>query len=224
MALGWRRGYLQYKRVFLNISAFYNQRQEVKAFLESILSLMTIAVFATFALRPTLLTIAKLYKEIQTKEEAVVKLDQKARDLVQAQSIYSQEQNRITLLESAVPEKPYPELFARQVEGLIGKHGIELLGLSIGKATLLGETRVKQESTKSKTITEDAGSISFSLSAKGKFLSLSTFLSDLESLRRPIKTDTFSISLSETEGEDMLVLAITGQVPYFKGMIKTSQK
>ena len=215
MALGWRSGYLRYKRLFLNIAALYNQRQDTKAFLELFLSLGAVAIFGLFALRPTLLTIAQLYREIQAKEEMVVQLNQKAQYFVQAQTIFNQERSRIELLSSAIPEKPTPELFVRQIEGLVGKHGVEILGLSIGKATLLGASTEKTDKTKSELPT-GAGSISFSLSAKGSYSSLSSFLSDLESLRRPIKVNTFSLNAAEIEGEDFLILVITGQTPYFK--------
>ena len=214
MALGWRRGYLQYKRIFLDIASIYNQRREVKAFLELLLSLGAIAIFGMFALRPTLLTIANLYREIKAKEEMVAKLNQKAQAFVQAQTTYNQERSTLELLSFAIPDKPTPELFVRQIEGLVGKHAVEVLGLSIGKATLLG-TSTEQESAKS-LLPSDASSISFSLSTKGNYLSLSSFLSDLESLRRPIKVDTFSVNASETEGEDILILVMTGQTPYFK--------
>lgn len=214
MALGWRRGYLQYKRIFLDIASIYNQRREVKAFLELLLSLGAIAIFGMFALRPTLLTIANLYREIKAKEEMVAKLNQKAQAFVQAQTIYNQERSRLELLSSAIPDKPTPELFVRQIEGLVGKHAIEVLGLSIGKATLLGTST--EEQSNNSLLPSDASSISFSLSTKGNYLSQSSFLSDLETLRRPIKVDTFSINASETEGEDVLILVMTGQTPYFK--------
>ena len=215
MALGWRSGYLRYKRLFLNIAALYNQRQDTKAFLELFLSLGAITIFGLFALRPTLLTIAQLYREIQAKEEMVVQLNQKVQAFVQAQTIFNQERSRIELLSSAIPEKPTPELFVRQVEGLVGKHGVEILGLSLGKATLLGASTGETQTSKNK-LPAGAGGLSFSLSTKSNYSALSSFLSDLESLRRPIKVDTFSINAAETEGEDFLILVITGQTPYFK--------
>lgn len=215
MALGWRRGYLRYKRFFLDIATIYDQRQDVKAFLELFLSLGAISVFGLFALRPTLLTIAKLYREIQAKEEMVVQLNQKAQNLVQAQTIYNQQRERIGLLDFSIPDKPAPELFVRQIEGLVGKHNVEILGLSIGKATLLG-TSTEEDGKAGSELPEKVGGISFSLSAKGNYSSIFSFLSDFESLRRPVKVETFTINASETEGDDVLILVLTGQVPYFK--------
>lgn len=214
MALGWRSGYLRYKRLFLNIAELYNQRRDVRAFLETLLTLSTIAVFAVFALRPTLLTIAKLYQEIKAKEVLATDLTKKAQNLVQAQSVYNQETPRLSLLSTAMPEDPFPELLVRQLEGLVAKHNVQVLGLTFGKATLLGS---EDESLPKKTaLPANIGGTSFSLSAKGNYSSISSFLADFESLRRPVVIDTFSLNVSEAEGQDVLVLVVTGLAPYLK--------
>lgn len=214
MALGWRSGYIRYKRLFLNIAELYNQRRDVRAFLETLLTLGTIAVFAVFALRPTLLTIAKLYQEIKAKEELATDLTKKAQNLVQAQGVYNQETPRLSLLSTAMPVKPYPELLVRQLEGLVAKHNVQVLGLTFGKATLLGSG---DESLPKKTpLPTNIGGASFSLSAKGTYSSISSFLTDFESLRRPVVIDTFSLNVSEVEGQDVLVLVVTGIAPYLK--------
>ena len=214
MALGWRSGYLRYKRLFLNIAELYNQRRDVRAFLETLLTLGTIAVFAIFALRPTLLTIANLYQEIKAKEELAANLTKKSQNLVAAQTIYNQEGQRLLFLTSAMPGKPLPELFVRQLEGLVAKHNVQVLGLTFGKATLLGSEDVS--TTKKIPLPVNMSGASFSLSAKGTYASISSFLADLESLRRPIIIDTFSLNVSEVEGQDVLVLVVTGLAPYLK--------
>lgn len=214
MALGWRSGYIRYKRLFLNIAELYNQRRDIRAFLETLLTLGTIAVFAIFALRPTLLTIANLYQEIKAKEQLASDLTKKAQNLVQAQTIYNQEGTRLSLLSSAMPEKPFPELFVRQLEGLVAKHNVEVLGLTFGKATLLGSE--DDSAIKKVSLPANVGGASFSLSAKGTYTSITSFLADLESLRRPIIIDTFSLNVSGVEGKDVLVLVVTGLAPYLK--------
>ncbi|MCK4588646.1 hypothetical protein KAT60_02400, partial [Candidatus Woesebacteria bacterium] len=88
MALGWRRGYLRYKSYFLNVIVVYKRRKDLRMFLEITLSLVTISFFAVFALKPTLLTIAELTKEIKTKEETVAKMDEKIQNLERGQQIY----------------------------------------------------------------------------------------------------------------------------------------
>jgi hypothetical protein len=60
MALGWRQGYSRYRAYFLNIYNLYKQRPDLRMFLEILLSLGAIAIFAAFAVRPTALTIVQL--------------------------------------------------------------------------------------------------------------------------------------------------------------------
>ena len=81
MNQSWRREYLRYKSYFLNVMGRYKERADVKVYLEILLSLATISVFAIFALRPTILTIAGLLKEIETKKETLAKMDEKISNL-----------------------------------------------------------------------------------------------------------------------------------------------
>ena len=111
MALGWRGNYLRYKDFFLNTLLIYRKRPDLKMFLEASLSLITILVFLLFALRPTLITIATLVREIKGKEELVAGLDQKIANLDAAEVVYSQEEQRINRVREAVPVSPEPDVF-----------------------------------------------------------------------------------------------------------------
>ncbi|MEJ2441504.1 MAG: hypothetical protein P8Y06_01110, partial [Patescibacteria group bacterium] len=81
MALGWRKDYLRYRSYFLNIVGVYKQRKDLRMFLELLLTLVTVSFFAAFALRPTLLTIIELLKEIDTKEETLTKMSTKIQEI-----------------------------------------------------------------------------------------------------------------------------------------------
>src|SRR4030042_569746 len=118
MALGWRNQYLRYRELFFNIIAVYKQRTDLKVFLEILLSLVTISFFGIFALKPTFLTIGQLITEVRGKEETVAKMEQKINDLNMAQSFFSQQPEKISLVKSAIPEIPEPQTFVRQIEGL----------------------------------------------------------------------------------------------------------
>ncbi len=216
MALGWRGGYLRYKSFFLNVIATYKRRKDLKMFLEIILSLITISFFAVFALKPTVLTIAELIKEIETKEEVVAKMEEKIQNLDRAQSLYSQEETNILLLKDAIPSTPAPDSFARQIEGAISKHSISILGISIGEATLVGEEKSQRKKEDFEALPGGGQGISFSISASGDYQALAAFLSTLQNLRRPIKMDAATINSSETDVGRFIVFAITGRIPYLR--------
>jgi Tfp pilus assembly protein PilO len=217
MALGWRKDYLRYRSYFLNIVGVYKQRKDLRMFLELLLTLATVSFFAAFALRPTLLTIIELLKEIDTKEETLTKMSTKIQNLQQAQTLFLQEQSRISLLETTIPDTPAPDAFVRQIEGVAASHPVNLLGVSMGEITLAGEEETKRGSDELEKLPEDAKAISFSLSVSGQYSGIINFLSAIEQMRRPIKIDAINIISSELEGAQNLVLVITGRTPYLKG-------
>lgn len=216
MALGWRRGYLRYKSFFLNVIAVYKRRKDLRMFLEIFLSLATISFFAVFALKPTLLTIAELVKEIRTKEETVAKMDEKIQNLDRAQNVYAQEQANISLLKDAIPSAPVPDFFVRQIEGATTKHPITILGMSMGEATLIGEEKVQRRGEELEALPGGAKGITFSISATSGYQDLAAFLSTLQDLRRPVKIDATTINSSETDIGKFIVLVVTGRTPYLR--------
>jgi hypothetical protein len=184
-------------------------------FLEIILSLTTISAFATFALRPTALTITQLLEEIDQKEETIQKMDTKIQNLQIAQNLYAQEQSKIALLDQAVPTNPAPEVYIRQLEGLASTRGVNVLGMSIGELTLVGEAdKKKRGSDKLEPLPQDSGEVTFSISAQGTYQQLDTYFNDLNNLRRPPKIDSINFNAAKTEEGQTLVLIIQGRVPY----------
>jgi len=216
MALGWRKDYLRYRSYFLNIVNLYKRRQDLKAFLELILTLTTISFFALFALKPTLLTIIELLREIEKKEETVDKMNTKIQNLQQAQTLYIQEGVRIKLLETAVPDKPAPDLFVRQIEGLATSYPVNLLGITIGEVTLLGEEKEKRAKDELQPLPEGSKGVAFSISITGSYQEMVNFLSALEDTRRPVIIDALNILSPQLEETQNLILVVTGRTPYLK--------
>ena len=108
MALGWRGSYSRYKEFFLNITALYKKKAELRAFLEIILSLSTIIIFLLFALKPTVITIVSLLQQIKEKQATLSGLTQKVSDLQKASSLLQQnrasiQNNPLHLLEINFP-------------------------------------------------------------------------------------------------------------------------
>ena len=215
MAPAWRNSYLRYKTYFLNISSQYSKREDVRAYLELLLSLATVSIFAIFAIRPTLITIAQLFKEIEAKKATVAQLDQKINDLSSAQKIYDEEKNNIALLEIAVPKNPNPDSLVLQMEGAIGQNNVEVLAINVGGATLLG-TPKEAATTKTAPLPEGASSLGLSLSFSSDYPALASLISDLERLRRPVKIDNLNISSSVTAEGQELILVVNGRTPYLR--------
>lgn len=224
MALGWRKDYLRYRSYFLNIVSVYKQRRDLKVFLELLLSLTTISFFAVFALKPTLLTVVELLKEIKAKEETVENMNTKIQNLQQAQTLYIEEEARITLLETAIPNNPTPDFFVRQIEGLASSYPINLLGITIGEVTLLGKEKEVRLKNELQPLPEESKGISFSISIAGSYQGLVNFLAALEDMRRPVIIDALNVLSPQVEETDNLVLVVTGRTPYLKKDLNTESK
>lgn len=206
MAAGWRNQYLRYKEFFLNITTLYKKRVDLRMFLEIILSLTTVIIFTVFALKPTALTIINLVKEIKGKEKTISTLDQKIENLEMAKENYSQIETFIPKIISSIPNGPQPDDLVRQIENIASKNSIEILGISIGEAPIINKDDMKK----------DKLTIDISINVTGPYLSIVSFIKDLENFRRPIRLETLTINSSKTEDANILVATVTGKIPYEK--------
>lgn len=182
-------------------------------FLEVLLSLVTISIFSIFALRPTIITIAELIKEIDSKNKTVATMEDKIQKLKRAQRLYNQEKDRINLLETSVPKEPIPVAFVRQLEGLSAKHSVTIKSLALNEVTLL--TKQKPKSSPDTTLGAST-SLSFSIDTEADYSLLFAFVSDLEKMRRPIITSSLRISSQETREGKSIKLVVEGGGPYLK--------
>lgn len=201
----WKKNYLRYKDFFLSIANVYKTKPNLKIYLELILSLVTIIVFSLFAVKPTVLTIIDLTKEIKAKEETSIKLKQKIKNLQIASNLMQNSVQDIQYVEQAVPKNTNPEILVKQIEALANENSLQILGLSSSDIILSG---IEPENKKVKN------EVPFTFSATGTYPNIFLFLNKIENLRRPIKFDSFAINSNTTEGGKIIILTITGKVPY----------
>lgn len=216
MALGWKKDYLRYKELFLKLLIVYKKRNDVRMFLEILLSLITITIFSMFALRPTLLTISQLIKDNREKQETINKMEQKIKNITIAQNIYDQNIEKIPLIEQAIPNTPTPENLLRQIEGIAYLDSVTIVGSSVNEVVLIGEEKKKDKKNEIKNLPENVSTITFSINVSGPYLSLYKFLIDMENSRRPFIINSINLNSSKTEQESIIVMLITGQTPYIK--------
>lgn len=213
MATGWRGSYYRYKEFFLNISALYKKRADLRAFLEIILSISTIVLFLVFALRPTVITIIDLLQQIKEKQSTLSALTQKVKDLGTAGVTLSQNQDTIPDIDVAVPTLPDPDIFSEQIEGLAARDSVQILSISFDQMSIVGPATQKN-GVGSKPLPGNANEMPFSISSKGSYANLITFIKDFENLRISKKIDALSINSSTTDKGVTVVAAISGRVPY----------
>ncbi|MCX6704994.1 MAG: hypothetical protein NT162_01510 [Candidatus Woesebacteria bacterium] len=213
MVLGWRGSYARYKEYFLDISALYKKRADLRAFLEIILSLSTITVFLLFALKPTAITIIDLLQQIKEKQAALSGLTKKVNDLRVASGLLQQNQALIPDINIAVSTLAKPNILAGQVLGLSAKNSVDILGFSVNQITLVGVTTNKS-TPEFKPLPGNAKEIPFSISIRGTFPNLISFIKDFENLRISPMMDTLGINSSVTDKGLVIVAVISGRVPF----------
>lgn len=204
MAIGWKKDYFRYKDFFLNIATLYKVKPNLKKYLELIFSMFTIGLFAVFAIKPTVITIIDLQKQIKEREETVISLNQKVRDLQTANTVLQSERNRLPIILQSVPDRANPETLVRQIEALALQNSLTMTSFSLTDAVLIG--------TSKKPDTSDE--LPFTVTVTGSYQNLLSFTKSMQNLRRPVQIDSFAINSSLKENEKVLGLIISGRVPY----------
>jgi len=214
MAIGWKKDYLRYKDFFLNVLRLYKNKPNFKIYLELILSLSAIVIFSVFAIRPTIITVSELNKEIKGKEETVAKLKEKIKNLQTASMNLQKEAGRLSLITQAVPVLASPEILVKQIETLASQEGVIILRFSASDVLLVGKKEDIKKSKDFVSLSGDADELPFSISVTGPYQNLFSFLKSVENLRRPVKVDSFSITSSVTDSSKVLTLTMTGRLPF----------
>lgn len=217
MQSGWKKDYTRYKDFFLNVVAAYNNKPDLKIYLELVLSLVTIVAFSVFAIRPTLLTIIQLTKEISDKEESVINLNQKIKDLQTANFLLQSRTDDLILISQAIPDGPSPDIFIRQIEKIIKDSNLSIINFSLSDVVYLGENKKTSKSDVSlEELAKGSDSLPFTISLTGNYQSIYNFLNVMENMRRPVKIDTLAINSNTLDLENKLILNLSGRIPYIK--------
>lgn len=192
-----QEGYRRYRRYYRRLQGLY-QKPPVRDFTFLVLSLLTVAFFGFFAIKPSLKTIGELVKEIGDKRMASEKLEQKINALSAAQQEYALVQPDLPLVLSVLPKDSDFSQLAKEIEYLASKNNLLLLSLRIQQASLFGGPEKKE-----------LISLDFDLNLSGDYLSLKNFLANLERLDRLVKIEALSFAKKE-----MLSLVITAKAYY----------
>ncbi|MFZ2152432.1 MAG: hypothetical protein WAV41_00040 [Microgenomates group bacterium] len=88
---------------------FIKKQQENRQFVRSVeitATFVLITFFLIFAVRPTIITIASLRGDIESKKILKSELKNKINQVIQAQDLFSQVQERYQVINSSLPDRP----------------------------------------------------------------------------------------------------------------------
>ena len=202
-----------YRRYMQNMLITYKNRQDLKLFIEILLTSITIVIFTLFAIKPTLTTISDLYTEMNVKKDTLATMDTKINNLQIAEGIYNSESQRLMLLETAVPDSPHPESFIRQIEGLAQKNSVILSGLTISDTNIIHSSAQPQATPESIDVT---------VRISAPYERILTFLADLESMRRPLFIKFGTINLGGEFDSNEITLSINGNIRFIPKPIENT--
>ena len=164
------------------------QRPEIKASVEIILSVFTVAGLLLLAIRPTLATVASLQKKIEDQQVVSRRLEAKISQLINAQKNLAAYANRLADYEAAVPDAHDQGSLAKRVEVLARDQGLAVNGLSLSAVPLLGtDINLADKKGSGQPTTEFGGKIaSFEISfdLSGDPNRIFDFLATLEKMDR----------------------------------------
>jgi Tfp pilus assembly protein PilO len=210
MNFDWKKEYYRYHRYFFGLQKAAKAPQ-VRSFAWLSLTIFTICFFLVVAIRPTLVTIARLNREIRDKKEANQKMQAKINSIIAAQDEYAQKLDLLPLLEEALPERSEFPRLASFIERLASENGAVLKSLTFNQIGQVGKD-------KNKAVSSETGSLEFSLNVSGSYPNLKAFLAKLEDSRRIIKIDKTAFSQVKEEEGSELVLYLSGQALFLESL------
>lgn len=158
-----------------------------------------------FALRPTLMTISSLVREIRDEKETIQALDNKVISLKQAQQALERITNRLYLLENAIPQSPSLEEFVKQIEITAAKN--KIITLEFTQKDL-----VLKNSSPSAARKTNFSSIPVTITVGGSESSIRSFISDLESLERIVVVKSANLAVVALENREKQPYLLTSTI------------
>ncbi|HUV72625.1 MAG TPA: type 4a pilus biogenesis protein PilO [Clostridia bacterium] len=212
MNLSLKNEYFRYRRYFTNLSKGVGSKK-ISSFAWLSLSIFTVSFFSLMAIRPTLVTIAKLNREIKDKRLASQKLQEKIDSIIAAQAEQAKYVDFFPLLDEALPGKSEFPRLAYFFEQIASSSGVQLKTLSF--------ERIESDPKSFQKRPLLVNSFNFTVSATGQYLTLKEFLNQLEASRRILKTETAFFEEIKKEDFSELSLRVSGQASFEK---KADQK
>ena len=211
MTRSWRQNYYRYKDYFLDIVSLYQKKQNIKTFIELILTLVAVTVFSVFALKPTAIAIGELVNQIKAREELVVQMDAKIKNIQIAQANVQTNKDKLALLDTALPIGPSPQDLIRQLEGVLGTSNTSIIGISLSDIQIVGINK--------NIVSGETPAVEFSFSISGQYQNIVKLLNSIENTRRPNILSSVTISPEDSsdnavERTDNLIFSVSAKAPY----------
>ncbi len=186
---------------------FYN-RPIAQVSLELFLSIIAVMFFAIFAIRPTLVTISDLIKEIDDKKALSEKMSQKIASLATVQTQYLGLGDQISILEEAIPSEPKFEEALRVMEKLASDRMLVINSIQVNEVPPTQKEVVPFSQKERKNLP-------VIITVAGDYPTIRNFVEDLKNYRRALIVDSIVFTVNEERNQKKLTANITVNIQYF---------
>lgn len=195
------------KQLAILLDQFYHN-PIAKVSMELFLTIGLVLFLAVFAIRPTLLTMSDLLKEIEDKKELEEQLTKKVAALGSAQSLYLSVENRLPVLDAAIPSSPETIRTLKIIEKIATDQSVILNSISLQEVPET-PTEILSFDELSRT------NLQLSLSLIGDYNSIKNFVGELQNSQRTFVIESIVFKISETKGDKQLRASLSILAPYF---------
>ena len=198
------------ERTMRELQQFY-QKPIAKVSVELLATLIVVIVLAFFAIRPTLLTMSQLLKDIDDRKKTGDSLSKKIATLSTLSAEYPTMRREVSLLDVAIPNTPNFDGFMRRLEKIAANNN--LIIESIQATQLPKETATNIGADTAFQIT----SFSISINFKGEYAKVRNTLNELMTMDRyaTLNSLTFNAKRDELEKTNVLRTTANLRVVYY---------
>lgn len=169
----------------------YYRQPAVQVSLALVLSLLVMAIFIVFALRPTLVAVTTLQRTITESKATLQQLDTKVSNLQRASAQLEAIKPNLADLNSSIPNTGASYgTFTQAVEQLAQQSGVMLESGSLGQTLLYSRILTVFAPDKNQTVI----ALPYTLRVTGPYPATYTFLTQLLMMQRVVSVDTVTIT------------------------------
>lgn len=190
-----------------SLSQFY-EKPVAKASVELFLSIGAVLFFAIFAIKPTLLTMSDLIKEIDDKRTLDQKLNEKIAALSTAQTEYLKIEPRLGILNFAIPINPDIVLTLKIIEKIASEQKIIISAINLSNVP-------KEFDATTDFVDLTRKNLDFTVSVSGDFPAIREFVNSLMQSRRSFLIEKIIFIVSDVRGVKRLEANISVSAPYY---------
>ncbi len=179
----------------------------VRTYSPLIFSLITIAIFSFYALRPTITTILSLQKSIDEQTDILNRVQEKSKNLTQGKQNYENIDNRLkNKINNLIPDNPSLPQLINSINYIADQSDATISGLQFQTV----EVEPKQT-----LLNKDAAilPVEFTLNAQGSFSDLMNMLTEIKKSNRLITIN--SINFVQPQ-DSSLIMSLTAKAYYMK--------